>query len=340
MAENFPGRFARALYNGLIALIGAYGLSVFGFLILRAMVGESLVVIATFNSFAHLLYLPALILLPLCLLLGRVRVALLLVPAVAAFLLTYGQSFLPRTVPAPDQTFSILTYNLKSQTVNLEKLTAVIEAADADIVALQELSEAAADHLATVFAEAYPHQALHPQPGEPIPGQGVLSRYPITADEYWRIYLGHQRITLTLEDQPVALYNSHPIHPFVSRYGFEWRAEEISTLLQRADAETMPVLIAGDFNMSDQSEDYAHITTRYQDSYRQVGWGLGFTFPNLFDENASLVQQFGFAGGVPPLARLDYVFHDDYFQSVEAQVWPDAGGSDHRPVYVVLGRKD
>lgn len=330
------GRLARVIYNLLLVLIGVYGLSVLGFLVLRTVVGESWMTVAVFNSFAHLLYLPALVLLPLCLLLRRARLALFLMPAFAAFLLAYGQTFLPRDRPVPADTLSLLTYNLKSQMQNLDALTTVIQTADADVVALQELSEGAAAHLQIAFAETYPYRALHPQPDDPVLGQGIFSRYPITADEYWRSYLGHQRVTLNINDQAIALYNTHPIHPFVSRYGFDWRAEEIGELLARAAAETIPVLIVGDLNMTDQSEDYARVTARYQDAYRQVGWGLGFTFPNLFDENAVLVRQFGLGGGVPPLVRLDYVFHDTHFQSVIAQVWPDAGGSDHRPVYVVL----
>jgi endonuclease/exonuclease/phosphatase (EEP) superfamily protein YafD len=34
--------------------------------------------------------------------------------------------------------------------------------------------------------------------------------------------------------------------------------------------------------------------------------------------------------------RLDYVFHNAHVRPLEARVWPDAGGSDHRPVLVRL----
>lgn len=331
-------RLLRACYQVALVMTGAYGLSVAGFLALRGLVGESWWMIAVMNSFVHLLYLPAWGLLPLWLVLRRLRVAVLLLVPIGAFIVSYGELFTPRPVSAaPAQALSLLTYNLKSETAPLAELAQVIVSAGADVVALQEVSEAAAAHFALELAALYPHQAHHAQFFDPVHGQSVLSRYPIIEDEFWLMYLGHQRVTLDINGQPVALYNTHTIHPFTSVNGFRWRAEEIDEVLYRAAAEAGPVIIAGDFNMSDQSEDYARVASRYTDSYRSVGWGLGFTFPRLFDSNALLVREFGLAGGVPPLARLDYVFHNDHFISLEARVWPESGGSDHYPVYVELG---
>jgi vancomycin resistance protein VanJ len=99
----------------------------------------------------------------------------------------------------------------------------------------------------------------------------------------------------------------------------------VNELLRRAGGETMPVLIAGDFNMTDQTGDYARIAEQYADTYREIGWGMGFTFPDL--------------GQRLLLAQLDYVFHSSHFVAVEARVWGTSGGSDHRPVYAVLGFK-
>lgn len=325
--------------NVALALINAYGFSVAGFLLLRALVGESWNLIALFNSIAHLLFLPAVILLPVALLLRRRFTLLLLAPALLAFLFGYGPAFMPRTaLAAPDSpTLSLLTYNLKAQARDMDAALNIIRDADADIVVLQELSEPMAALLAADFRDDYPYQAFHTQDGQPVPGQGVMSRYPIIEDEYWRIYMAMQRITLDLSGQSVTLYNAHPSQP-ISPDGFNRREEEIIDLLARATAETNPVILAGDFNMSDQSADYWRVTSHYQDAYRASGWGLGLTFPATRPyfgggQYAPSIIQF-----IPPLVRLDYVFHDEHFTSLEARVWPDAGGSDHLPVYVVLGR--
>ncbi len=74
----------------------------------------------------------------------------------------------------------------------------------------------------------------------------------------------------------------------------------------------------------------------------KLGWGLGFTLPDY-----SHPQAFAFAVRlpdwlklpwlpVPLLTRIDYVFHDESFDSIEAKVWPTSGGSDHRPVLARL----
>jgi len=320
--------FFRALGNLMVVLIGAYGLSVTGFLILRLLVGGTIIEI--FNSFAHLLFMMAFILIPICLLMRRFRLIIVLIPPLAAFLLSYGVFFTPRSASAaPDAPqIHVLTYNLKSQTENLDSAIAVIREVNADVVALQELSEEASAILAETFVDSYPYQALHPQPGEPIPGLGFFSRLPITSDEYWRIYFGQQRVTLALGERDIAFYNAHAVFPFGPN-GFKFRHEEFSDILGRATLETLPTIIAGDLNMTDQAADYWRILSEFHDAQREVGWGMGFTFPDYEMVNPAL-------SFVPPLARIDYVFHGDDFQALETHVWPSSGGSDHRPLYARL----
>ena len=94
-------------------------------------------------------------------------------------------------------------------------------------------------------------------------------------------------------------------------------------------------MIVGDFNMTDQSDDYWRIAARYRDTYREVGWGMGFTFPD-FSMVRAIPGRLSMLNFIRPMARIDYVFHNDDFQAVEAHVWPSSGGSDHRPLYAVL----
>jgi vancomycin resistance protein VanJ len=321
--------YIRVLGNMFVALIGAYGLSVTGFLVVR-LIGEQWMIVEIFNSFAHLLFVPAFVLFPLCLLMHRFRLIIVLIPPVLAFLLSYSVFFTVRSASAaPDASqIHLLTYNLKSQTDNLDAAITVIRDSDADVIALQELSEEASAVFTEKFAESYPYQALHPQPGEPIPGLGVLSRFPITADEYWRIYFGQERLGLKIGERDVTLYNVHAVFPFAAN-GFVQRHEEIVEILERAKSETTPVIIAGDLNMTDQSADYGRIVSDFADTYREVGWGMGFTFPDYRMVNPAL-------SFIPLLSRIDYIFHNDDFQPLEAYVWSSSGGSDHRPLRATL----
>lgn len=94
------------------------------------------------------------------------------------------------------------------------------------------------------------------------------------------------------------------------------------------------VILLGDFNTTDLDENYRRITTNYQDAFREVGWGLGFTNPDWSTEQAR--------EGLPFISlyqRIDYVFYNRAFTALDARVWPSSGGSDHRPLYVVLAFK-
>jgi vancomycin resistance protein VanJ len=303
---------------------GAYGLNVSALLLIRAIVGESWKLVALFNSYLHLLLIPALVFLPLTLLMKRWRLALLQVPPVILFIATYGVQFLPRgemSVPPDTPRLSLLSYNLSKDNPSADDAIRIIREANADLVALQELNPLLADAFEGDLADIYPYRALHPD--KSYPGQGVLSRFPIVEDSYWKIHLGHQRVKIETNGAALILYNTHPVHPFLRERGFfdpTLRAAEINDLLTRAEGETDPVLIAGDFNMTDLTADYQRIAVRYGDTYREVGWGMGFTFPDL--------------GQRLLLARLDYVFHSQQFVALEAHVLTTSGGSDHRPLLV------
>ncbi len=109
---------------------------------------------------------------------------------------------------------------------------------------------------------------------------------------------------------------------------------EVDEILRRATQDEGAVIIAGDFNMTDQADDYRRLVQQYSDTYREVGWGLGLTFPDCsyacaVPVNASLLKLVG-----RPLARIDFIFHSADLQPLSARVWPTSGGSDHRPVVV------
>ncbi|MBL8161209.1 MAG: endonuclease/exonuclease/phosphatase family protein [Anaerolineae bacterium] len=325
-----PLLFLRRILNSLfIALTGAYGISISGFLLLRMMLGERVGFIGLLNSFVHLLIIPAVVLLPLSLGLRRwLLAAVLALPAFNA-LSAYGPLFLPRTAAAPPQSreLVLLSYNVNMGNFNTEAIVDIIRAADADVVAIQELNPTHAQAVEAQLSDLYPHQALHPR--DDFSGQGVLSRYPITADEFWLINLGHQRVELDFDGQTLTLYNVHPVHPLRGiRFDGESRAEEVTDTLRRAANETSPTLIVGDFNLTDQTADYARITALYGDAYRAAGWGPGFTFPEWRATRLGIPM--------PLLARIDYVFHDAAFTPLEARVWPSSGGSDHRALLVRL----
>ena len=118
----------RVFLNVVFSLTGAYGLSVTLFYLLRALVGESLNVVALLNNLVHLLLLPALGLLPLALVFRRWWVgAALVVPFVIAIgnnaPLFVGAAPQP---PADATELTVMTYNLLARADNFEASIAII----------------------------------------------------------------------------------------------------------------------------------------------------------------------------------------------------------------------
>ncbi len=334
----------RQLLNLCLALAALYSLIISVMLLTRKRLTENFKVIAYFNSFAQMSMLPTLILLPINLLLRPWLVWFQVIP-VASFIASYGRLFVSRPAPAvadASSTLKVMTFNIQGAKQSLDQITEILCTSDADIISIQELSYAAAEHFKIVLGEKYPHQAVYTAQ-RASRGQGVLSRYPITAETYWRNdhialeALGHLRVEIDFGGTPITLYNTHPLHPGIADDGFDTlpRGVEIDMVLEKAANDTGAVLLMGDFNMTDQNEDYQRITARYGDSFREVGSGMGFTFPDLSGFE-SLPSYWPLPVRPVLFLRLDYVFHDKAFRTMSARVWPTSGGSDHRPVWVEL----
>lgn len=279
------------------------------------------------------LFAPSVVLLPLALSVRRWGLASLMVLPVAGFALSFGPLLMPRSATAPDDAprISVLTFNLHGYSKDLDSLAAIIREANADVVGVQELSAEATDYFEANMKDIYPYQALHPQ-GIAYSGQGILSRYPLLEDEYWQSEqyaptAGHMKVVLELDGTRVTIYNAHPVPPFSA-----WRwlrsqphSQQIAELLDKVNGESGPLILLGDFNMTDQFDEYSLVTRRYTDTFREAGdSSLGFTFPA------------GKRRPIQPVLRLDYVFHNDHFRGLQARTLTWSGLSDHRPVWALL----
>lgn len=319
----------------VFSMTGAYGLSVSGFLALRVLIGEQANGVALMNNLLHLLVLPSLVLLPLALVLRRWLLLILLVLPFAFGLSSVLPLYVPAQAapPATAQTVSVLSYNLLAHERDFSAATDIIRAQSADIVALQEVTFGAA----RAVADLYPYSALHPKPIG-TQGQAILSRYPILEDAFFQneglsVVLGHQRSVLDVEGVRVVVYNVHMIHPGMTQLEVAQRSADVAGVLARAtqDAQTNPVLLMGDFNLTPYTADYAALSAHFTDAYRQAGTGLGYTFPVMPPRAPRLWRL------MPPLARIDYIFHTPTdWLALDAHVLTSSGGSDHLPLAATL----
>ncbi|MEO1289500.1 MAG: endonuclease/exonuclease/phosphatase family protein, partial [Chloroflexota bacterium] len=217
------------------------------------------------------------------------------------------------------------TNNLSALQVQLSNEFSTYADIEADIVALQEVDQRHVEQLTTLSPEQFPHRAIHPNGTS---GQGILSAYPIIEDDYSARgftgeSFGHQRVVLQIaESQRLVVYSVHPFHPGIGVAFFDstMRQTEITAILDQVRQETDPVILMGDFNTSDFSQDYRMITSTYSDVFRVAGYGLGWTFPRVSSIDTTFL-------------RLDYIFLSDELGAQSAQVWRGDLGSDHNLLY-------
>ncbi len=134
-------------------------------------------------------------------------------------------------------------------------------------------------------------------------------------------------MALDIDNTEVVFYNTHPIPPYTPGSGLHaaQQTEALHKVLARARQESAPVIILGDFNMTDQFHEYRRIVKSFTDAYKAVGdIGFGFTYPH---DKWPLV---------PPLIRLDYIFYSAQWAGIRADVWRGPSSSDHAPLLADL----
>ncbi|NJM48740.1 MAG: hypothetical protein HC860_23370 [Alkalinema sp. RU_4_3] len=156
---------------------------------------------------------------------------------------------------------------------------------------------------------------------------GILSRYPIEALPMPSLpNCQFEEIKVTLPQQAISLVNVHlptPIYqvrrllsiPLLTGFNSHKQAQCYDRFLPYIDQISRPLIVLGDFNTSDRHWHYQWMHQRLTDSFKEVSWGFGFTYP-------------GRAWTVP-LVRIDYLFHSAQWRGRSA--WTGKGaGSDHQ----------
>lgn len=250
-------------------------------------------------------------------------------------------------------TASSLTPDLRMMTNNIwhlndtpENVAQLIQEAQPDVVFLQEVGLATQGDALAVLNAAYPYQTQTVDEIRAWQYQAVnltLSRYPFVESELIELGLPDMpviyRNVIEVDGQRVALYNVHLITPDngKSRWNIDYnyflrvmfsyndreRNRQIDTLLRHLATEPLPYIVAGDFNTSDFSVTYTHIAAHMRDSFAEIGYGFGATWP--------FVEALGWPSFLPAFIRMDYIWHSAGLQTVRA--WQGGFvGSDHLPV--------
>ncbi len=325
-----PTRSLRGRVPGLLlAAADVYTIPAASFAVLRVLTGYRLWPVAFASNTLPWILLPAIPLLAALIAMRRWKRAALAAIQVAAFLGWYGALLIPKppaTCAAPCEDIRVLQYNVGSGLLAGEALIEAMRASGADIVTLQEVASAQAEELRNGVEDVYPYQIMQMDGGA-----GVLSQYPIMDSEYLalegRSYL---RADIEVNGRPLIVISAHPYVGYMDLENWNYSSRSISALEAMAElaSQGTPTVIAGDFNMVDQSADYDFMREAgLHDAFRERGWGFGLTYPTEYARTPIPMR---------PFVRIDYVWHTDDFTTIGAWVGPNRG-SDHLPLLAELG---
>lgn len=230
-----------------------------------------------------------------------------------------------------DLRLKIVTYNIRhgeglDNMVSLDRIAEILKSMEPDLVALQEvdrnfsgrsnwedqaqiLSEKLGMHLAYGPALSIPR--LFGEAGQY--GNAVLSRYPIKSSSNQVVnfagFAESRGYLHTVIETPAGDVNFISTH-----FGLkvEERSRHVFELLEYVENLSGPVIIAGDFNAVDTTEEVQRLFAR---GFVEVAGLLNQVQPTLIGSDA----------------RIDYLFISPDI-SVYDVVTLDVDGSDHRPV--------
>ncbi len=313
-------------------------------------------------------FLPALALLPLCMLVLEWRGLLVGTVGVVALLLFFfgleirGQSDLLALDPAARERQLVVLTNNRGQNLN-QSMRGFKDAVKPDVMVFQESGGYSARYLADPGYAEFKH-------GRDVGEFSLVSKHPIISMEPVVVvvdavprmpgvstttvavkesHVVAARCVINFQGQHVVIYNVHMPSPRDAlRYhmrgpflygllgvpgtllgdkraaiqrGWNQRIEMVRELIKRAEAESEPTLLAGDFNMPSAGYCKSLVNGTWGDGHDVRGSGFGFTFPGTSRNPLWL-------GG--PGIRIDYVFFDpEKWRCIGAITEPDRE-SQHR----------
>lgn len=283
------------------------------------------------------LFLPLALLVPALFLRGAVVLRL----CVAACLLG-GVRFLPVLPPHDQQADSgariitVMSWNIAFGQGNAQPMRQFVESQPADVVALEENYNAWWDpdyatwqRQEAVLASHYPYQVRYSSQGLTI-----FSIYPvITSSEQTALPLIWGRLDLG-GGQTVIVAAAHPRDPTrsactLTRLCYDPTERDAQIEAMRASLAPFlhhdePVLLVGDFNLTDREPAYQTLARGLNDDYRLAGAGLGHTWRPL------RLARYDIA-----LLRIDYMFSTARVTPLRLDTDCTPRGSDH---CALLGR--
>ena len=223
----------------------------------------------------------------------------------------------------------VMTFNVHPTNQHMDALAELILQSQLDLVGLQEINRHAGNELVPLVAAEFPYVARQK-------GMMLFSRYPIYELPPLRGVLGGQLVKVYAPTADVYVWNLHA--PTAVQQSFWEKQKRELSIVERHLAKTdAPLLLLGDLNATDQTENYNLIASHLTDTHVAAGEGLGLTYP----EPGTLYTRFPAAEKrlewLPTLLRIDYIFVSEHWQVHDSEVVTTSFGSDHSPIVATIG---
>lgn len=339
MGRIGTGRFSITARAFVLAGVCAFPAALLALTLLHTFAPRRDGMVALTQVFAPYFFLALLALVPLALLRGAGALRLLLV----ACCVVGGARFAPRvTAPAPvvvadAPRVTVMNWNMFIANGEREAARQFLLSRPAEIVALQEVDERwlAAE---PALARVYPHRS------PPFVGGArevaVLSTYPIVeyhpfevrgvgsasvAGLWVRLKVGGGRTLAVATAHPVPPATAEPpcgrplcYAPYLRDAQLRQIRAAVEPLLGRGE----PLLLLGDFNVTEREPAYRELTAGLRDAHVVAGRGLGLTW-----------RPYALMGREWPVLRIDYLLSGPTVTPLHTAVDCRPRGSDHCAVF-------
>jgi len=213
--------------------------------------------------------------------------------------------------------FRLLSLNVWYRNPDMARAAAYIEQSQADAVVLLELTAAQAETLRPLLP-TYPHYYVEPS----RMGAAVFTKWPVLSSAAIPLATtGAIAVHMQIDWQgsPVNVLGVHLNWPMGPRNS-AFRNEELNALVAYSKAQSGPLIVAGDFNLTPWSEYFRSALAASGLRDASLGFGLARSWPAQF---------------APVGMRIDHCLLSPHWRSVSTQIGP-ALGSDHLPLLADL----
>ena len=287
------------------------------------------------DAIGYPLFLPAVPLLFLALLLRHNRYIYIAMVPVLVFLVFFYPSLKPQIVHAYEKpVLRIATYNILNSNRDVRSILSVIQQADSDVLAIQELTEDVKPNVLERLVESYPYYSV----GTQVRGgtTAIFSKLPLT--KVAEIDFGIDRpavvATASFKGREITVASAHlnPIYyalhnrpvsdmpRAIQQYIWDQNKQAKLLIDVLQDYESDAFVLGCDCNSRETTSTNKILEHFFTDAAKVIGWGLGSTpVANSIHEH--------------DLNRIDYLWYAGVLKTKGVYRIIDSGGSDHQLVF-------